>query len=452
MRVYIKTAVNQGATQISIYKALVNAKILYLNDKFRIAENSQEYTVTGGDVTTDVNGEAVITFTPGIIASYNADTSIQLPEHRIITADAKTHIDSENSKIIYFIKFDFDSIHRISNIEQSGSNVKITSQEHGLLTGDKITIDLPLEYAGEDYTITKIDDNSFTVPVSFNPGAPATGTYDVKYPLYLTTAAFDVAWNNQTWLGIGAILHFNVIMETGDIRGNGVEFTFSAVEPSFLATLLTKAYAARTVIFWGGFINESGGIICDAQSDVFFKGKMISDFEVKNQKGISEKFDITFRAESRLIVTDTATGLQTNVESHHQYEPESLLFDQIPKLINKPLKWGKLEAKSSGSGGCLFWAALSFTTMCGSISKHHPDLDTLRSFRDAHLSSEEIVDYKNFAPHVVREIEKNYCKVYVYQYIVDKMQDAIKAIKSGETESPLQIYKDLKNNLKKFIT
>lgn len=451
MRAYIKTSALQGATQIVVYKLAANTKILYIGDKFRVADNTQEYTVTVGDVTTDGNGEATVNFTPGLITGYSADTTVQLPEHRSLTSESKAQSESANAQIIYFVKFDFDSIYRISNIVQSGTDIKITSTGHGLSTGDKITIDLPLEYAGEDYTITKVDNDNFTVPVSFNPNAPTTGTYDVKYPLYLTTAAFDIAWDNKTWLGIGAILQFDVVMETGDIRGNGVEFTFSGVEPSFLATLLTKAYAARNVTFWGGYINN-GSIVCDPISDIFFRGKMVSNFEVKNSKGVSERFDIVFRAENRLTITDTAVGLQTNVSSHYQYEPDSQLFDQIPKLVNKPLKWGKIEAKGGDKGGCFFWAALTFTTLCGVVPKTHPLLETLRNFRDEKMGESVAVEYKEIAPKIVAQIERNYCKGHVYRYIREKMDEAIIEINKGETESPVRIYNDLKETLKKFIT
>ncbi|MDN3515373.1 MAG: hypothetical protein NG747_13375 [Candidatus Brocadia sp.] len=450
MRAYIKLSANQAATQISVYKLTANTKVLYLGDKFRIADNAQEYAVTGGDVTTDGNGKATINFTPGLIANYNPDETVQIPDPRPLTSDVKTKIGQEQAQIIYFVRFDFDSIFRITNIVQSGSDIRITSAGHGLSTGNKITIDLPLEYAGEDYTITKVDNDTFTVVKAFDADAPTTGTYDVKYPLYLTTAATDISWNSLTWLGIGAILQFNVITETGDIRKNGVEFVFSGVEPSFLATLLTKAYAARNVTFWGGFLND-GAIVCDPALDIFFRGKMVSDFDAKNLKGQSEKFEITFRAENRLTITDTAIGLQTNVNSHQQYEPDSKLFDQIPKLINKPLKWGKIDAKGGGGGGCFFWAALTFTTVCGIAPKDHPLLETLRNFRDTKMDASIADEYKEIAPKIVAGIEKNPCGRYVYAYIRAKMEDAAIAIGNGEIAEPVLIYNELKKSLTKFI-
>ncbi len=453
MRPYLKNNYNSGVTQIIIYKAPASTKILRQNDKFRVGEGAQEYTVTTGDVTTDGNGEATINFTPGLTASYNADTALQIPFPRIMTDDMRTKVASETSTLIYFTKFEFDDIYRIENITNNGGGtIKITKTAHGLNTNDEVTIDLPNEYAGEDYSITKVDNDNFTVVKAFSASAPTTGTYDVKAPLYVTTAPHDITWDSQTWQGIGGMLHFTSVTESRDIKSSGVEFTFSGVEQSFLATLLGKAYAARYVTHWGGHVNGDGTILCDSDKDVFYRGKMLSDFEIRETReedgNSTGTVEITFKAGSRLIITDSATGLQTNVDSHHQYEPDSKLFDQIPKLINKPIKWGKLP-KPKG-GGCLFWGAMAASVWYG-ISKDHPLLETLRQFRDTKMEKGIAVEYKRISPIILTSIEKYPCKNNVYKWIIAGAEKAASAIKEGNDLKAKSIYHEIMDKLEKLV-
>lgn len=426
MRCYLKNNYSSGVSQIVVKKLPVSTKVLYLGDVFRVDEDTQEYTVTTGDVTSDGSGEATINFTPVLGASYNADIPVQLPAPRLLTDSTRTKIAAEEGTVFtYFLQFDLDEIYRITNIVTyaAGTKIKITCVGHGRITSDNITLDLPTEYAG-DYAVTKIDDDNFSVDVAFDSDAPTTGTYDVAAPVRITTEAHDVTWDSKTWSAVGGMLYFRAVNESADIKQSGMEFTLSGVDPTMLSLFLSKAYCARTAKTWMGYIETNGTITCDTDKDLLFKGRMLGDFDIRETRnegrGTSPgTIEINGRLESRLTITDTASGLQTNVDSHQQYYDGVKFFDQIPKLINKPIKWGKINTGGGKKGMCLMLVSLSASLMYAA-SDDSVILQPLRDYRDARMEASVARYYKEISPEILAGIDRYPCRIFVYRWIADQ--------------------------------
>lgn len=457
MRPYLDGAHSSGLTTLSVKKCPEYTTILYVGEVFRVGEDATEYTVTVSDVTTNGDGEATITCTPGLVADYAGNTSLQIPTPRLLSDAMMEKIALQSSGVIYFVQFDFDDIYRIENIEDliAGISIKITKTAHGLLTGDVITLDLPTEYAGArgtEYSIVKIDNNSFFITAAFDADAMTEGTYDVKSPVRLTTSPHDITWNGETWTGIGGILHFNTVVESRDVKGSGVDFKFSGVDPTVPSLLLGKAYAARPMTMWLGHINSDGTIECSDDTDRVFRGNLLSNFEITTSYGNQGKtgtVDISFRLESGLTITDTASGMQTNVDSHQQYYPDARLFDQIPKLINKPIKWGKIKIDKP-KGGCMLITALS-ASMLYSVANDSLILQPLRDYRDNKTESFIGKHYKEISPEIIYFVEKKPCKMFVYHWIADKTLLLSNLIKIGKYTQAELVYGHMIKILEKFI-
>ena len=464
MRCYLKNNYSSGVSQIIVKKLPVSTKVLYVGDKFRVDEDTQEYTVTTGDVTSDSSGEATINFTPVLAATYASNTPVQIPAPRLLTATTRTKIAAESGTVMtYFLLFNLDEIYRITNIETyaSGTKIKITSAGHGLDTSDPITLDLPLEYEG-DYTITKLDNNSFTVDVAFDADAPTEGTYDVSAPVRITTEAHDVTWDSYTWTAVGGMLYFEAIMESSDIKQSGVEITLSGVDPTMLSLFLSKAFCARNAKVWCGYINSDGTITCDSDKDMLFSGKMLDDWRIRETRNDDNQqagtIELTSRLESGLSITETATGLQTNVESHQQYYDGVLWFDQVGKLINKTVKWGKIEQPKSKGGLtaiCLAFAALSQGPVPERLGRgaENPSyiLRPIRWYSQTHLEKKTLEHYKEISPAVVAAVEAYPCKEYIYKQFIGHAREIATAIRKKNNTEAERMISQLLSDMEKFI-
>lgn len=458
MRPYLDGAHSSGATTLNVKKCPEYTTILYIGEVFRVGEDATEYTVTTSDVTTNGDGEATITCTPGLADDYASNTPLQVPAPRLLSDEMKEKIILQSSGLIYFVQFDFDDIYRIENIEDliAGISIKITKTAHGLSTSDTITLDLPIEYSGvrgTEYSIVKIDNDSFFITAAFDADAPTEGTYDVKSPVRLTTAPHDVTWNGETWTGIGGILYFNTVVESRDVKGSGVDFKFSGVDTTVPALLLGKAYAARPMTMWLGHINSDGTIECSDDTDRIFRGNLLSNFEIATSygsKGKTGTVDISFRLESGLTITDTASGMQTNVDSHQQYYPTARLFDQIPKLINKPIKWGKIKVDKPKSGTflCLIFSALEQSADMNHTSYIRRPLNW---YWHSKMPVDEHNYYKLISPKVIEAVEKYPCKGFVYRQFIE---DAIKIateVRKKDFEKAEKLKTKLLSDMERFI-
>lgn len=451
MRPVLNGSHSINATTINIKRLPASLKVLYVGDKFRINDVSTEYTVITSDVTSNASGEASIKIAAtGIIAAYADLTPVQIPVPRPMTDNMRTAVSAETGTIIYFIKFDFDTIHRITDIvtHASGTKIKITAAAHGLENGDSITIDLPTLYAGT-YTISEKDTNTFVVTRAFNADAATTGTFDVDSPIYITTAPTNISWNSITWTGIGGLLIFDAITETADLKGNNTNFKLSGVDPTILSLLLSKAYIGRDVIVWSGHVNSDGTILCDSSKDIIMINQMIGGFDIDHEVSDdnSETITITASFEDNSVASDQVIGIQTNPSSHQRFYPNDQFFAEIPKLMGKQIKFGDLDI--GGGKGCFFWMALTLT-LSSQVLKDNT-LDTLRGYRDTRMEKSLGIKYKEVAPEIIKGITKYPCSPYVYYWIKDYTLQLSQLVKTGKYIEAEKLYNQNLKILEKFI-
>ena len=441
-----------NATTINIKNLPVSRKVLYMGDKFRINDVSTEYTIITSDITSNSSGEAsILIASPGIIAAYVSTTPVQVPNTRYLTDEKRTAISSETGNLIYFIKFQFDDIYRISDISSSpGSKSKITSSSHGLLNGATITIDTPFYYEGV-YTIEYVDTNNFIVDKMYDSTESKTGSFDVDSSIYLTTAPTDILWDSRTWIGIGGLLIFDAVTETSDLKGNNTNFKLSGVDPTVLTLILSKASIGRDITMWSGHINSDGTILCDNSRDIIMRNQMVRGFEIEHvisRDDSAETVTISGSAEDSSVVIDRVVGIQTNPKSYNRFYPNDKFFDEIPSLIGKQIKFGKLDVQG-GKGGCFFWLAVTLTLSSQVLMDD--TLNTLRSYRDYNMDKSVKTQYKEIAPKIISGISKYTCKSSVYKWISNYTLDLAQLVKEKKyVEAENLYYKNLKI-LEKFI-
>ena len=123
-----------------------------------------------------------------------------------------------------------------------------------------------------------------------------------------TTAPSDVSAKSLTWTGIGGMINLESPPETADPSGQSCKISFSGVNTSIIAEVLTNQVRGRNCrIYFGQILLSTGVVVVDPL--LIFKGMMNSAWEVSQQPS-----DISKRGTARIsttVVSDMARAMFT---------------------------------------------------------------------------------------------------------------------------------------------
>jgi len=170
----------------------------------------------------------------------------------------------------------------------------------------------------------------------------------------LATAPVDLAWNGQTWQGVGGELTFTPPSEApGDELSQGTELVLSAVDQAILAVLLQQAYLGRGIRIWYAHVALPAGTIV-ADPLLLFVGFMNSGFSIAEVVDEDQaSCTITTRVVSRLAQLGNRRGIKSNLESHGRLFLGDLFFQHTPQLADREIIWGPFKTLWSRGKG--FW-------------------------------------------------------------------------------------------------
>jgi len=138
------------------------------------ANDAVFYNNSGGEVTLQVSGGGTPTYRNGTGATTNV---INTKTVKVTVQDLERN-NIENAHV--FIEADSGGdlpAAESVTITRSGSTATVSHTAHGMKTNDKAAIrDADQQEYNSVFTITKIDDNSYSYTVSGTPATPATGT------------------------------------------------------------------------------------------------------------------------------------------------------------------------------------------------------------------------------------------------------------------------------------
>lgn len=175
----------------------------------------------------------------------------------------------------------------------------------------------------------------------------------VEEPTYITTAPHDIATTSATlfatlplasytWAGVGGNIGFQVVQETTDIAGNGIDIILSGVDQTILGYILGKKYIGRFVRVWLAHLSDADKTII-ASPKLIFYGRMNGGFEIKERKtgDVPGTVEINCRATDRLGDFQRIAGIQTNLESHQKHYPNDKFFEFVDEMMGKTIRWGE---------------------------------------------------------------------------------------------------------------
>jgi len=157
---------------------------------------------------------------------------------------------------------------------------------------------------------------------------------DFSAPLRVCSSGYDIAWNGQTWMGLGALGGLEPIEEQASLEATGVRLTLTGVPVDMVAISLTEQYQGRACQIWFAPLREDLQLV--VQPIRLFSGRMDTmDTEV------GDTATITLTAESRMVSWDKARVRRYNNEDQQSRYPGDRGFEYVAQMVEKNLLWGR---------------------------------------------------------------------------------------------------------------
>lgn len=159
--------------------------------------------------------------------------------------------------------------------------------------------------------------------------------------------AWDVAWNSQTWVGLGGVFTFGPPPETTDLSAQSMRFVASGVDTSIIAAILTDDVRGRAVNVWWGQINEATGVVVTDPIQMF-GGLLNDDWRIQH---VDDGTSAPTATVETVFSTRVARGLpgrhvRTNPTSHDSMLDRAglttgdRLFEFVSGLASRTVIWG----------------------------------------------------------------------------------------------------------------
>lgn len=143
-------------------------------------------------------------------------------------------------------------------------------------------------------------------PVIFVEAEFADGT------VYMWSGIGPIAWDGQTWLGLGWLGKVTAMAETTTGQARGVTLELSGIPSNLIGEAVAQASAQYPVIIWLGFLDASGAVIADPEKR--FSGRM----DVVRIAEGGDTSSIQINVESKLI------DLQRARERHYTDQDQKI--------------------------------------------------------------------------------------------------------------------------------
>lgn len=160
----------------------------------------------------------------------------------------------------------------------------------------------------------------------------------------------DLAWNGETWTGIGTLGAISDIEETDEVRAAGVTVSLSGVPPEMVALALSSLRQNRTGRLWFAlFDGEADSLIADPY--LAFEGRLDVgqiDEQADPRSGAASSI-VTLKYENVLIALERAKERRYTHEDQQLAYAGDRGFEYIPSLQDAQITWGG-SASGSGTG------------------------------------------------------------------------------------------------------
>jgi hypothetical protein len=179
------------------------------------------------------------------------------------------------------------------------------------------------------------------IPVMFYEGEFLSG------PVRVWSGPYAIAWNGNTWAGLGKLCSVTPVTESAGLRADGIVCTVSGVPNDLVQKALNECRHSHHGTLWLGFLDRNRKLVADPT--VFYYGKMDVPTVKKGRKTSS----IGFGYEKELLAKNPEPRRNTHEDQQIDY-PGDLGFQYVNDLQDKTLSTGSGASGVSGygTGGC----------------------------------------------------------------------------------------------------
>ena len=162
-------------------------------------------------------------------------------------------------------------------------------------------------------------------------------------PQYLTTTNIDIDYDSSTapdagtntYLAQGQFLAYGNIVESADLRISSIDMTFTAVDTTTIALLMSNDYIDKRVVIYRAILDEDYSFTSD---DIWlmFDGT-VTAYTIKETENTAT---VTITIASQFADFLRKNGRRTNPASQNIHFSSDKGMDFSPQIV-KDFKWGK---------------------------------------------------------------------------------------------------------------
>lgn len=163
-------------------------------------------------------------------------------------------------------------------------------------------------------------------------------------PLYFTTTNINLTFNSDTapdsgdniYLAQNQFLGYGEIVESSDLRVGSLQLTFTAVDTTMVALILSNDYINKRVVIYRAILQSDYSFTSD---DVYlmFDGR-ISGYSIE-ETGTTASIVLT--CASQFADFERTNGRRSNPSSQNLHFPTDRGMDFSPQIV-KDIRWGRL--------------------------------------------------------------------------------------------------------------
>ena len=162
-------------------------------------------------------------------------------------------------------------------------------------------------------------------------------------PQYLTTTNIDIDYDSSTapdagtntYLAQGQFLAYGNIVESADLRISSIDMTFTAVDTTTIALLMSNDYIDKRVVIYRAILDEDYSFTSD---DIWlmFDGA-VTAYGIKETENTAT---VTITIASQFADFLRKNGRRTNPASQNIHFSSDKGMDFSPQIV-KDIKWGR---------------------------------------------------------------------------------------------------------------
>lgn len=159
--------------------------------------------------------------------------------------------------------------------------------------------------------------------------------------VYLWTGTQNIAWNGQTWLGVGALGSISTVEEGSNVEAKGVTLTLSGFDATLLTDVLVDFRLGLPVVVYLGLFDATGALIPDPITS--WAGR--TDQPTVEVTG--ETASISINCESRLLSMNVAADRRYTNDDQQIESPGDEGFKFVAGIAEMQIYWGRTPTKSN---------------------------------------------------------------------------------------------------------